>query len=159
MPALNRCQLSAVPKQEQILLDRGQRAVNPRLTKVNRPSEAGPVTVNQTPPRPGRSCDVSWGARTSGLVLPASGETVFLPDTSLLCISIRNSDCLFPLSFDQVVKRPGRPNRGQASPIRARDLTVTAHRPNQTPPMERKEIGKRKTKRTQQLSAAWLGGP
>ena len=57
MPAPNRCQLSAVPKQEQILLDRGQRAVNPRLTKVNWPSEAGPATVNRTPPRPGRSGD------------------------------------------------------------------------------------------------------
>ena len=58
MPATNGCQLSAVPKQEQILLDRGQRAVNPRLTKVNWPLEAGPVTVNRwTPPRPGRSGD------------------------------------------------------------------------------------------------------
>ena len=44
MPALNRCRLLAVPKQEQILLDRGRRAVNQRLTKVNGPSEAGPVT-------------------------------------------------------------------------------------------------------------------
>ena len=70
---------------------------------------------------------------TSGLVLPASGESVFLPDTSLLCISIPNSDCLFPLSFDQVVKRPSRPNPGPAGPIRARDLTVTAHQPNQNP--------------------------
>ena len=57
MPAPNRCHLSDVPKQEQILLDRGQRAVNPRLTKVNGPSKAGPVTVNRTPPRPGRSGD------------------------------------------------------------------------------------------------------
>ena len=32
---LDQCQLSAAPKQEQILLDCGQRAVNPRLTKVN----------------------------------------------------------------------------------------------------------------------------
>ena len=60
MPAPNRCQLSAVPKQEQILLDRGQRAVTPRSTKVNGPSEAGPVTVNRTPPRPGRSGDEAW---------------------------------------------------------------------------------------------------
>ena len=38
------------------MLDCGQRAVNPRLTKVNRQSEAGPVTV-WTPPRPGQSGD------------------------------------------------------------------------------------------------------
>ena len=57
IPAPNRCQLSAVPKQEQILLDHGQRAVNLRLTKVNGPSEAGPVTVNRMPPLPGRSGD------------------------------------------------------------------------------------------------------
>ena len=57
MPAPNLCQLSAVPKQEQILLDRGQRTVTPRSTKVNGPSEAGPVTVNRTPPRPGRCGD------------------------------------------------------------------------------------------------------
>ena len=62
---------------------------------------------------------------TSGLVLPASGRLVFQPDTSLLCISIPNSDCLFPLSFDQVVKRPGRPNPGPAGPIQAWELTVT----------------------------------
>ena len=57
MPVPNRCQLSAVPKQEQILLDSGQRAVTPCSTKVNWPSEAGLVTVNRTPPRPGRSGD------------------------------------------------------------------------------------------------------
>ena len=80
---------------------------------------------------------------TSGLVLPASGESVFLPDTSLLCISIPNSVCLFPLSFYQVVKRPGRPNPGPAGPIRARDLTVMPTDKTKTPTMERKEIGKR----------------
>ena len=39
-------------------------------------------------------------------VLLASGESAFPPDTSLLCISIPNSDsdCLFPLTFYQVVK-------------------------------------------------------
>ena len=65
MPALNRCQLFDVPKQEQILLDHGQRAVNPSLTKVNGPSEAGPVTVNWMPPLPGQSCDragIGWYA-------------------------------------------------------------------------------------------------
>ena len=41
---------------------------------------------------------------TSCPVLPASGEKVFLPDILLLCISIPNSDCLFFLSVDQVVK-------------------------------------------------------
>ena len=68
MPAPNRCQLSAVPKQ--ILLDRGQRAVTPRSTKVNGPSEAGPATVHRTPPRPGRSGDadaLGLNAKTSNL--------------------------------------------------------------------------------------------
>ena len=57
MPALNRCQLSAVTKQEPILLDSGQRAVNPRLTKVIGQWEAGPVTVNLMLPLPGRNSD------------------------------------------------------------------------------------------------------
>ena len=45
---------------------------------------------------------------TSSLVLLASGQSAFPPDTSWLCNSIPNSDYLFSLSFDQVVKQPGR---------------------------------------------------
>ena len=56
--------MPTVPKQEQILLNRGQRAVTPRSTKVNGPSEAELVTVNRTPPRPGRSGDEDGWSET-----------------------------------------------------------------------------------------------
>ena len=54
-------------------------------------------------PLPGMLC-------ISGLVLLASGDSAFPPDNSWLCISIPNSVCFFPFSFDQVVMQPGRPS-------------------------------------------------
>ena len=84
-------------------------------------------------------------------MLPTSGKLVFLLDTSLLCISIPNSDCLFPLSFDQVVKLPSRPSPGPAGLTRG--LTVTAYRPNQNPACETK--GKlKKDYKAQTIAAA-----
>ena len=62
---------------------------------------------------------------TSGLVLLASSESAFPPDTSWPCISIPNSDCLFSLSFDQgQAARPAQLKAGPADPTQG--FTVTA---------------------------------
>ena len=94
VPTNARSKQMPVPKQEQILLDSGQRAVNPCLTKVNGPSEAGPVTVNRTTPRPGRSCDAlslsySVSAALVNWVVGSLHQSLGVPRAALLRVNDR----------------------------------------------------------------------